>query len=478
MSRRKMMKKDFEKYLNWMTPAFSRVLTYHWFIIVCAGFITRSDFLGITSIIRALNLVEKCYVKLLHFFHSTAWSAKSFMQRWQLQLVKHKEKVIVGDRVVFTGDHTKTPKDGRKVPAVSTLHQNSETGSKPSFFRGHHWGALAILFKAGKKYFSSPLEANIQEGKAGSENREKIPKTIKIVQMAQAIAENINQKAYLVLDAYFAVGPVFETAAKNIIDGIPLIHIITRAKKNVVAYRRAPKPKIKKRGPNKKYGKKLKLMKIFDSKAKCYNWKWADTNIYGKKENIRYLVLDLLWKPTKGLVRFVLVESSRGRIILMSSDLNIDPIALLEMYSCRVTIETMFDVQKNVLGGMGYHFWSSYLEPASRKPKKNKKVKQKTSNQKATTNTLSAIEKFVNLQLFLLGMLQLIAKEYPKEVVKTAHCWFRTRSSFIPSEFETRIALGNMIKYNLCGFGKSLIKGLIKKHQNNPRKKGKKRKSA
>jgi len=31
------------------------------------------------------------------------------------------------------------------MPGVTTLHQDSETSSKPSFFRGHHWGCLSLL---------------------------------------------------------------------------------------------------------------------------------------------------------------------------------------------------------------------------------------------------------------------------------------------------------------------------------------------
>ena len=62
--------------------------------------------------------------------------------------------------MVLVGDHTKTPKDGRKIPAVTTLHQESETGSKPAFFRGHHWGCIALLVRAADKVFATPLWAN------------------------------------------------------------------------------------------------------------------------------------------------------------------------------------------------------------------------------------------------------------------------------------------------------------------------------
>ena len=45
------------------------------------------------------------------------------------------------------------------MPAVTTLHQDSETSGKPSFFRGHHWGCIAVVVQACDKFFATPLWA-------------------------------------------------------------------------------------------------------------------------------------------------------------------------------------------------------------------------------------------------------------------------------------------------------------------------------
>ena len=107
---------------------------------------------------------------------------------WWQWLVKKDIAHRINDRLVLIGDHTKTPKDGRKMPAVTTLHQDSETGSKPSFFRGHHWGCIGILVQACDKYFAVPLWANIQEGlglftKSG--DSEPLSKTVRVVEMSK-----------------------------------------------------------------------------------------------------------------------------------------------------------------------------------------------------------------------------------------------------------------------------------------------------
>ncbi len=469
------MLEELKRFLVFMRPAFSRRATYCWFVVVFVGFILRTDNFGVSSIIRALALSPENYTCLLHFFHSTAWNIETIMPIWWQWLVQKNVAYRVDNRLVLIGDHTKTPKDGRKMPAVTTLHQDSETGSKPSYFRGHHWGCISLLVQACDKYFAVPLWATIQEGLtlvANSEEKRLLPKTVQIIEMARQTALAMGTEAYLVLDAYFAVGPVFLAAAEQL-NGIDnFVHILTRAKKNVVAYHTPPARKKHRRGRTRKYGTKIKLATLFDSEAKRYVFQTIEADIYGHSETVRHLVLDLLWKPVKGMLRFILVETSRGRIILMTSNLTLDPAMAIQLYCRRVTIETMFDTLKNTLGAMAYHFWSYYLSPASRRSKKKEDQEQNSLHPTQTRNTLAAIEKFVNVQLFVLGMLQLIAKKFPAEVKAKALCWLRTFSASTPSEFVTRTALTNILKNNLYGFAKDLITQLTRQKQKARKNKG------
>jgi len=469
---------ELERFLLFLRDAFSRRATYVWFVVVFAGLLARNDTFGVSSIVRALSLAPENYLRLLHFFHSSAWSVEGLMRRWWDWLAAANAAHRLGDRLVLVGDHTKTPKDGTKMPAVTTLHQDSETGSKPSFFRGHHWGCIGMLARSCGTFFAIPLWANIQEGLTPADGADYLPKTIRIVRMAQDAAKAMGRGAYLVLDAYFAVGPVFQAAAREQRHDENLVHILTRAKKNVVAYRPAPRPRKPKRGRRRKYGAKLHLMKLFDSTAKAHRFETAEASVYARTETVRHLALNLLWKPTKGMLRFVLIESSRGRLILMTSDLNLDPLAALRLYCDRVTIEAVFDMLKNTLGALGYHFWSQHLSPASRRPRKNAAQDPSSSNPVRTQNTLAAIEKFVAVQILVLGMLQLIAIKFPDQVKAKARCWLRTASSATPSAFVTRTALANVIRNNLRGLAKDWITRLIRHKQQLPAEKALDRRAA
>ena len=428
-----------ETLLKSLRPAFSRQATFAWLGVVFAGFVMRADAYGVSSIVRALGLDPLCYGCLVNFFHSTAWDVETFLTCWRQWWVREDMAHRVGGRIVFIGDHTKTPKDGRRIPAVGTLHQDSETASKPSFFRGHHWGFLGLLIGQGR-FSAAPLWAEIHHEDL------KETRSTRIVTVAGGIAKEMKQSAYLVLDAFFAVGPVFRAAAQ--FKG--LLHIVTRAKKNAVGY--LPAPPRKKKGPGRKriYGKKLVLATLFETLSSTFTT--VEARVYGRKETVRYLALNLLWKPTQGLLRFILIESSRGRIVVMTSDLSLDPLVALDLYGHRIAIETLFDTLKNMLGGMRYHFWSKYLRAASRRPAKKGSSKPVSSQPDKTKNTLVAIHKFLAVHLVVVGSLQALARRFPSDIHSQAHCWLRTPCGDIPSEFVTRAALANVIRTNLTRF--------------------------
>jgi hypothetical protein len=445
-----------EGLLRALRPAFTRQATFAWFVVAFAGVVMRQDVYGVSSIIRALCLAPVYYPALLHFFHSTAWTAKSLYRQWEGWLLKQSVIERVDGRLVILGDHTKQPKDGRRMPQVTTLHQDSETSSKPSFFRGHHWGCLGLLSQAAGKRFALPLWAEIHPENSPDS------RATRLVHVVEDMALRWQASIFLVLDAFFAVGPVFRAAATS--DG--RLHILTRAKKNVVAYRQPPPPRPHQRGRRRVYGKKLKLFQLFDSQA--VDFCSVKALVYQQEEVVRYLVLDLIWKPAEGLLRFILIETSRGQMILMTSDLSLDALSALSLYTARVRIESLFASVKNLLGGLAYHFWSKYLAPVSRRPTRGTHSSPVSSRPDRTANTLAAIEKFVALNLIVLGTLQLLAATYADAVRQHARCWLRTPSDSIPSDFVSRTALANLLHANIRGLGKIPVIASIRRKQNAP----------
>lgn len=438
-----------EALLGALRPAFTRKAAFVWFVLAFAGLLMRTDLYGVSSIIRALELAPACYPSLLHFFHSSAWSAEALYLLWWTWLAAQQPIVRVAGRLVILGDHTKQPKEARRMPRLTTLHQDSETSSKPSYFRGHHWGCLALLGQALSKCFALPLWAEIHP--------EELPdsRATRLVDVASQIALYLHTSAFLVLDAFFAVGSVFQVAALS----SGRLHVLTRAKKNIVAYQPPPRPRRPRRGRPRLYGRKLRLLSLFDSRAA--EFRTLQSVVYHQKESVRYLVLNLIWKPVKHLLRFFLIESSRGRLILISSDLTLSVSDALQLYTGRVTIESLFATLKNLLGGLAYHFWSKYLPPVSRRPLRSASTLPASCRPEQTRNTLAAIHKFLAVHLILLGSLQLLAARCGEEIRRHARCWLRTPCGDVPSEFVTRAALGNVLRADIRGLAKNWIAQLI-----------------
>jgi hypothetical protein len=98
-----------------------------------------------------------------------------------------------------------------------------------------------------------------------------------------------------------------------------------------------PEVTVKRRGRPRKYGEQIRFKKIFEAWAERFDK--AEVVLYGKKETIQYLCLDLLWKPLGRIVRFVLVKHSSTPFILMCSDLNVSALQIIELYGYRFKVE-------------------------------------------------------------------------------------------------------------------------------------------
>ena len=150
--------------LAFFRPVFSRSITWLIFCMMVLGFLGAADMIGISSFCRFFGLEGTGYHSLLHFFRSSAWSFTALSVYWESFVFSQNETILVQGRAVMLGDHTYVPKDGRRMPGVVTLHQNSETQSKPSYFRGHCWGAIGVLVGTLSAPFCLPLLLSIHQG--------------------------------------------------------------------------------------------------------------------------------------------------------------------------------------------------------------------------------------------------------------------------------------------------------------------------
>ena len=185
----------------------------------------------------------------------------------------------------------------------------------------------------------------------------KVSITSLMAAMAADLVPALGKRCLLVLDAYFAVGPVL-AILKTVCDGTGrrLVHVVTRAKSNVVAYDDAP-PRTGQRGRPRMYGEKIRLVELFDTRRSFFEN--TRIELYGQAKELAFLSLDLLWKPVGEKVRFVLVADGNERFILMGSDLTLGAKDMILAYSYRFKIEVSFKVLKHLIGAFFYRFWTT-----------------------------------------------------------------------------------------------------------------------
>lgn len=433
---------------------FSRHLPWSTFCLVILGFIGSPHIEAITSICRFWHLDVSGYHHLLHFFHSSAWCLDAVVAHWGSLVLDQHVTVMVQGRAVLLGDHTYVVKDARRMPGVVTLHQDSETQSKPAYFRGHHWGLVGLVVGSLSHAFCLPLEARLHQGFAhlredDTEAEQRQTLATRLVQMALGFAVRYDTPSILVLDAFFSIAPVFVLAASvwSLALKEPYLHIVTRAKKSYVAYEPAPPKDQPSRGRPRTYGARHKLTDVFET-HKAY-FTQAECEVYGRVETVSYLGLNLLWKPLKAQLRLVFARTSRGPIVLMCSDLAMEPLMAISLYCARVRIETMFAMLKSVLGAFAYRFWSKRLPRHSRKPKKNTSLKAPQREHLETVHkTWQACERFVMLGCITLGLLQLVALKFPDQIWGAFRLFLRTRSRALPSERTAKEVLAQELGWN------------------------------
>jgi hypothetical protein len=389
------------------------------------GLCTRSDLGGVTSLVRAGGLVSGAYHRLLHLFHTPSLATDALTTAWVRLVLKLFHPLRVGTRLVFVADGIKAPKEGRKMPAVKKLHQESADNSKPEFIFGHSFQAVGLLVRGALGHVVSiPLASRIHEGLVVC-NADRRSLLDRLVELFEGIARILDSPALLVADAYYASRKVI----------LPLLaqnhHLVTRVRASTVAYcevRRSGKPR---RGRPRLYGDKVHLRDLW----KCSDlFCAAPSPVYGEQNvTLKYYVRDLVWRPIGRMVRFVLVDHpNRGTIILMTTDLSLDALQIISIYGYRFKIELGFKQALHTVGAYAYHFWMMAMKPLSRKSGNQYIHRESEKYRQLARRKIDAYHRYVQLSCVAQGLLQHLSLNFRTVVWRNFRSWMRTMKPEAP----------------------------------------------
>jgi hypothetical protein len=423
---------------------FSRKAAFRWFAIIIVGLMVRSENLGVTSIIRALGIAPRFYESLIHFFRAASWQIDQIRRKWIGIVARSGLTYRVQGSPVLIADGVKASKEARKMPCVKKLAQESENSAKPQYIFGHMFGAIGILLGNADKLFCTPLSMRIHDGNEtigqwADDPLAQDSHVVRVIREACRIASFI-APSILLLDRYFLTIPALQTLVSVEKEyGHSLLTIVTKAKKNVVAYEK-PAARTGRGRPSKK-GRALKLQTLFRSREREY--KRATVTAYGKKTKVSFLCMNLLWGQSfYRELRFVMVKMDGVESILVSTDTTMPPETIIELYALRFKIESCFRELKQVVAGFAYHFWTAAM-PRLNRFTSNDLLRQQLNNIKddrqkaAIVNAFKAIEGFAMFSCITIGLLQMGALRFASQINGCAFRWLRTSSNKIPSEATT-----------------------------------------
>jgi hypothetical protein len=401
-----------------LAPACRRRRTFLWFVSILAAFSIRTDIAGASSFMRVLGLVDYCYDRILDFFNSGSLLVEKLTHLWIGIVFQKFNLVRINGRVLIPADGIKVPKTGKKMPAVKRLHQESNNNNKPEYIFGHSIQAAGVLANGLNSVFCVPLMARIHEGLMLCK-KDKSTSLDRLIQMLDGLP--IPEPYYLVADAYYSCAPIIKGLLKS------GNHLISRVRTNAVAYGLPPKTRKKhKRGPNKKFGRKVKLANIF-KKTKLF--KKIKCIFYGiKNVSIQIASMDLVMRRTGILARYVFVRHpDRGDIIFITTDLSLLPEQVLEAYMLRFKIEVSFKQAIHTVGSYLYHFWSKRMKPFKRKSG-NQDISNETEKYKVKIlRKTETYHRYIQMGIIAQGLLQYLSCMFSKKIWEKSSTFIRTR---------------------------------------------------
>jgi DDE superfamily endonuclease len=406
-----------EQILLEFRPVFSREATFDWFVLLFWGVLLTTQPPAVTSYLNALGLSEGYYHQALHWFGSSAFSVDGLCQHWGEWLRTHPQVEQLQGQHLYVGDGIKVAKEGRKMPGVKGLHQESSDVRKPEWIRGHYFSALGILMGAGNALFAVPIVFKLHDGITDAETDAQASTLVD--KMAAVCVTYMNAGSYVVLDAYYAAANMVQPLREH------GLHLISRVRISTVTYAEFSVARGKQRpGRPRKWGSKIKLQELFAPQEACLK---AVVWLYGQPTTVYYQCFQLLWDSPDATVLFVLTQLPDGkRIILLSSDVMLSAEQVIEGYGKRFKIEVCFRTFVHLLGGFAYQFWLKAIEKTSSFPPNLCLADYTDTVQHQIQQKVEAFERFVNLNAIVLGVLQILALELPQSVWNHFPRWFRT----------------------------------------------------
>ena len=234
-----------DKVLCQFESCFSRKASFRWFVTITIGFMLCSDKLGITSVIRDLALSPDCCLSMIHFFRASSWSLDTIRRRWFCAVNDCFPLYKEGNFHILVGDGVKQSKEGRRMPGVKKLFQESGNSAKPDHIHGHMFGGLGILAGNPGNWACIPLSIRLHDGLQAAHGWKGVSVSyashvLKMIGDAYCATQTFGD-CILLLDRYFLTVPALTALNALNRSGCVRLEIVTKGKNPVRLLKSPPR---------------------------------------------------------------------------------------------------------------------------------------------------------------------------------------------------------------------------------------------
>jgi hypothetical protein len=201
---------------------------------------------------------------------------------------------------------------------------------------GHHWNLAGLISRWDTRWLCWPLVMRLVPGLKGA-RQWIVGEAIEPMRFWDAAIATILEvtrclgeaSVRVVVDAFYSKAPFLNGLRARGID------VISRLRKDAVGWDDpAPQPPGK-RGPKPRYGRKWTLATLLALEPPTR----ACLTLYGKLTEVVFVVRDVWLRDVAQKVRVVVLEGAKEPILLVSTDLALSALQIIEIYGARFSIE-------------------------------------------------------------------------------------------------------------------------------------------
>jgi DDE superfamily endonuclease len=323
---------------------------------------TAPSFAYFQSYLWALMVGEgrKCMTRLARcaFFHQrdlSSWERFLAEHRWSLSAVTDRLVTLVvsklGDTLQVHGayllgkDTTLVAKTAKRMLGVQKWKDHSDNADRGAYLSGHHWNPVGLISPWESRWLCWPLVMRLVPGLKGA-RQWVVGATVEPMSFWDAAIASILEvtrclgaaSIRVVADAYYSKAPFLNGLwARG-------IHVISRLRKDAVGWD-DPEPRPPGTlGRKPRHGCKWTLASLLSAETPTRE----RLSLYGKLTEVVFVVRDVWLRDVAQKVRVVVLEGTKEPYILVSTDLTLSALQIIEIYGARFSIElTIRDLKQH-----------------------------------------------------------------------------------------------------------------------------------